>query len=75
MLLDSIPCICTHPRLDVAILFWWQVAQYLGDGPLYPWEQEQTIQQCNSYWWSSFLYINNFWPEKISQSCFGWGAY
>jgi peptidoglycan/LPS O-acetylase OafA/YrhL len=62
-------------RMGVAILVWWQIAQYCGDGPLYAWNQETNIRQCNDYWWSSFLYINNFVPTTISQGCFGWGWY
>eukprot|EP01094_Clydonella_sp_ATCC50884_P015842 TRINITY_DN2650_c0_g1_i1.p1 TRINITY_DN2650_c0_g1~~TRINITY_DN2650_c0_g1_i1.p1 ORF type:complete len:745 (-),score=230.49 TRINITY_DN2650_c0_g1_i1:1000-3093(-) len=63
------------PAMMMALLVWWQVAPYLGSGPFWPYQQSNILEQCDNYWFSNLLYINNLYPEKIGKSCFGWGWY
>ena len=30
---------------------------------------------CSKYWWTNLLYINNFYPWKMGDECFGWAWY
>jgi peptidoglycan/LPS O-acetylase OafA/YrhL len=60
------------------LFFWWTLTVHLGSGPL--WEvstgaHSPTVQQCNKYWWTNLLYINNFYPWELGQECMGWSWY
>lgn len=46
--------------------------QYLGNGPFYRRGFEALIDTCKDNWWPNFIFINNFYPWKMSEECIGW---
>jgi hypothetical protein len=34
--------------------------RYVGSGPLLPAVTEQRAEECQKYWWTNILYINNY---------------
>lgn len=54
------------------------VMQYVGDGPLYGlvMNSEQSFRkQCERYWWTNLLFINNLYPWALADECIGWVWY
>ena len=46
----------------------------LSEGPL--WYQSRDIANgCDEYWWTNFLFLNNFLPRGLGNYCFGIGWY
>ena len=47
----------------------------IGSGPV--WSNANTIlaEECEKYWWTNFLFINNFIPDGKGNICFGIGWY
>ena len=57
-------CICIYsltPTYAIALLIYWQLMPYFADGPL--WMALYDDKQCDHYWWTNLLYINNFHPD------------
>eukprot|EP00343_Euplotes_focardii_P011854 CAMPEP_0205833682 /NCGR_PEP_ID=MMETSP0206-20130828/50181_1 /ASSEMBLY_ACC=CAM_ASM_000279 /TAXON_ID=36767 /ORGANISM="Euplotes focardii, Strain TN1" /LENGTH=426 /DNA_ID=CAMNT_0053140291 /DNA_START=585 /DNA_END=1861 /DNA_ORIENTATION=- len=48
---------------------------YLGNGPLYESGMQEFQKPCNTYWWSNLLFVNNFLPWDMNNSCIGWVWY
>ena len=46
------------------VLFYDKLHGFLGKGP--SWFLAQNNSQCDKYWWTSLLYINNFYPKKTN---------
>ena len=46
----------------------------IGSGPLW-FQTEIMTQHCDEYWWSNFLFLNNFIPNGRGNRCFGIGWY
>jgi hypothetical protein len=65
----SYPCVFTSsvflysltPTYTVALLIYWKLMPYIGDGPL--WANVSDNTNCDDYWWTNLLYINNFYPK------------
>ncbi|XP_062501801.1 nose resistant to fluoxetine protein 6-like isoform X2 [Corticium candelabrum] len=57
------------PTYVVALLIFWQLMPEVGDGPL--WMSSYDNKQCDDYWWTNLLYINNFHPH-YQDNCMGW---
>jgi peptidoglycan/LPS O-acetylase OafA/YrhL len=49
------------PTYTVALLIYWKLMPYIGDGPL--WANVSDNTNCDDYWWTNLLYINNFYPK------------
>ena len=64
------------PTYAFVVFFWWFMTMYLADGPYYS-TVVNTLQaqNCEKYWWTNFLYINNFYPWKLNDECMGWVWY
>eukprot|EP00667_Euglena_gracilis_P004919 EG_transcript_4951 len=62
------------PLYGLLLLTYWQWLPRLGSGPLWPRVQE-IVAQCDAYWWSNLLFINNFVPKEIDRSCMSWTWY
>lgn len=48
------------PVFAATLLFYVTYFKYLGSGPLWNPFTNATILQCEQYWWSSLLYIQNY---------------
>jgi peptidoglycan/LPS O-acetylase OafA/YrhL len=57
------------PTLLFALLIYWKLLPYMGNGPLWP--SFYSNKNCDKYWWTNLLYINNFHP-KYEDNCMGW---
>ena len=60
------------------LFFWWFLTVHLSDG--IGWTNglgpgSQLDKSCSKYWWTNFLYINNFHPWKMGDECMGWTWY
>nr|XP_054759834.1 uncharacterized protein LOC129265960 [Lytechinus pictus] len=52
------------PGLGAAMLFTLYIRPYLGEGPLWSNIARGTFN-CDKYWWTNLLFINNFYPQCI----------
>ena len=60
------------------LFFWWSLTMHFGDGHLWlagVGEKSAVYQNCNKYWWTNLLYINNFYPWELGNECMGWTWY
>lgn len=48
------------PILGITLLFSITLLRFLGNGPLWSVLMDFFIGQCERYWWSAFLYIQNY---------------
>lgn len=70
-------------RLTPVYFMWlvvhWKVVPALASqtGPLGFLQQDgrNDGSNCDQYWWTNMLYINNFWPRDFGDSCMGWTWY
>lgn len=58
----------------VLFLVWTLMAQ-LGNGPRYSPAAVPQVENCENYWWTNFLYINNLYPWELGKECIGWSWY
>ncbi|XP_020624606.1 O-acyltransferase like protein-like isoform X2 [Orbicella faveolata] len=61
------------PAYMFVLLFFDKMTPFLGEGPL--WYGMQAENPCDKYWWTNLLYINNFYPTTMNNSCMLWGWY
>jgi len=61
------------PTYMFVLLFFDKLMGFLGEGPY--WFFFQSNPQCDKYWWTNLLYINNFYPTTFNDQCMGWGWY
>lgn len=61
------------PLLIVTVLFSMSLIRFFGSGPLWPNMIESLGIQCERYWWSTLLYIQNYANPK--QMCLGHSWY
>lgn len=59
------------PSVCVLILIWTFVRPYCATGPIW-FETQNDVGQCQRFWWTNLLLIQNFYPESIKSSCIGW---
>jgi len=62
------------PLYALLLATFWQLLPLAGVGPLWPHVQD-VISQCDGYWWTNLLYVNNFHPREIDRSCMSWAWY
>jgi peptidoglycan/LPS O-acetylase OafA/YrhL len=60
------------------LFFWWTLTVHLGNGPT--WRKAAGVDSdlqnnCEKYWWTNFLYINNLYPWGLKDECMGWTWY
>ena len=60
------------PTLAFVMFFWWSMSPHL-----FSTARGATIDtgNCEKYWWSNLLYINNFYPYQLNSECIGWVWY
>ena len=66
------------PTYAFVLFFIWLLMMHLADGPIYPskaWEESAIYQNCNKYWWTNLLYINNLYPWRMTDGCIYWSWY
>nr|XP_006823298.1 PREDICTED: nose resistant to fluoxetine protein 6-like [Saccoglossus kowalevskii] len=61
------------PTVAMAILVWMFILPWVGQGPM--WFKMLPKPYCEKYWWSTLLYINNFYPDSLTEECLGWTWY
>ena len=49
------------------MLFWLCVVPYIAEGPFW-YQLRSAIDKQQSYWWSTLLYVQNFYPTQLSNS-------
>ena len=63
------------PTYAFVLFFSWALASHLTNSPIVVIFGPQFFRTCKQYWWSNLLYINNFYPWKQEEECFGWAWY
>jgi peptidoglycan/LPS O-acetylase OafA/YrhL len=66
------------PTYAFVLFFVWLLMMYLTNGPTFhlaAWEESAHYQNCEKYWWTNLLYINNLYPWKLDDECLGWTWY
>ncbi|XP_078489124.1 nose resistant to fluoxetine protein 6-like [Ciona intestinalis] len=63
------------PAYALVILIVVSIYPMLGDGPMWPQEQQDLKQLCDVNWWGNLLYINNLYPENTGKQCIVWSWY
>ena len=66
------------PTYMFTLFFYWYLAVHLTDGPglnAALGENSDSYKNCEKYWWTNLLYINNFYPVKFGKQCMGWTWY
>ena len=66
------------PTYAFTLFFFWLLTVYLADGPM--WQQavgldSDIYHNCERYWWTNLLYINNIYPWKMQDECMAWSWY
>ena len=62
------------PTYAFVLFFSWSLTKYLVAGPPTP-LTTSIVGNCPKYWWTNFIYINNFYPWKMFESCLPWAWY
>ncbi|KAJ7323148.1 hypothetical protein OS493_032152 [Desmophyllum pertusum] len=61
------------PTYMFCLLFFDKMTGFLGEGPM--WYGAQGESPCAKYWWTNLLYINNFYPTSMNDTCMLWTWY
>lgn len=48
------------PLLAVVVMIHATLFPFLGSGPVYPRHKQLFVENCQRYWWSALLYMQNF---------------
>ena len=62
------------PLYVFCLLTYMYLVPPLGSGPLWGQIRNMTLE-CEQYWWTNLLFINNFVPNGVGNVCFGIGWY
>lgn len=60
------------PAFATTMLFYANVAPFIGSGPFFPKFQQSVFRRCDQYWWTGLLYLHNFVPWDSDKVCMGW---
>lgn len=52
------------PFLAVVVMIHATLFPFFGSGPVYPKHKQLFVENCQRYWWSALLYIQNFVNSK-----------
>lgn len=63
------------PSLALAMLAYYQIFAYMGNGPFAPRYQQSILSRCDGSWWSELTYSLNFLPFDSNKVCMGWTWY
>ena len=65
------------PVYAFVLFFTWFLSMHLANGPHYnaQWIGGHSWENCDKYWWTNLLYINNLYPWKGGEECIGWTWY
>ena len=55
------------PAYYVVIFVYFKVLPHVGSGPLWTFADNNN---CEKYWWTNILYINNFYPISFGSICY-----
>ena len=55
------------PAYYFVLFFNFKILPYIGSGPLWFF---QDVSNCEKYWWTNILYINNFYPTTYLNQCY-----
>ena len=55
------------PGYYFIVFFYFKVLPYVGSGPLWV---LPGFHNCEKYWWTNILYINNFYPTLLQNQCY-----
>ena len=67
MAMSTVVLFRLSPSIVIVMLFWLHVVPYVADGPLW-YQLYSAIDKQQSYWWSTLLYVQNFYPTNLSNS-------
>lgn len=61
------------PLIAFGLIFGMFLLPLLGSGPIWS-KYAKVMQPCQTYWWTTLLYINNFYPSNMDDRCmaFAW---
>lgn len=62
------------PTYAFVLFFAWFITAHLAHGPVLS-LHEQYGPNCEKYWWTNFLYINNLYPWGLAKGCVSWTWY
>ena len=52
--------------------FYMWIFRYMGDGPTWnEYVKDKIEEECNAWWWTTWLFINNFVPASAPANCLG----
>ena len=54
------------------VVFFWHHVLQLSDGPISTDPDNQYYKNCDDYWWTNLLYINNIYPRRMRNQCIPW---
>ena len=54
------------PAYYLSVFIYFKVLPHVGSGPLWIF---MDVRQCEKYWWTNILYINNFYPTVMYEQC------
>ena len=65
------------PVYAFVLFFTWFLIMHLAGGPSFTayYVGGPNWNNCEKYWWTNLLYINNFYPWKLSEECLNWSWY
>ena len=67
------------PTYMFVLFFYWFFTMYLAQGtPSYQVSHgpnSTAWENCQKYWWTNLLYINNLYPQQFLSQCMGWSWY
>ena len=55
------------PSYYLAVFIYFKLLPHVGSGPLWFFDQ---VNNCEKYWWTNILYINNFYPIAAQDECY-----
>lgn len=52
------------PSIGSVILIYTNLLEHVGSGPEYPKFIKENSEVCRTYWWSTLLFIHNYFPSN-----------
>ena len=61
------------PVYYLVLVLHFKLLPYIGSGPF--WHFKDEVNNCEKYWWTSILYISNFYPASFTDICYNLSWY